>query len=78
MLISIPVPHYSVAASSVADIETAVKFANKKDLYLVIKNTGHDQLSSQMKDPEHSQRLTLSLVLDAPVVEALSPFGLIN
>ncbi|KIX03880.1 uncharacterized protein Z518_07433 [Rhinocladiella mackenziei CBS 650.93] len=38
------VPHYSVAADSVADIQAAVKFANEKDLYLVVKNTGHDHL----------------------------------
>ncbi|KAJ9614419.1 hypothetical protein H2200_002555 [Cladophialophora chaetospira] len=38
------VPHYSVAATSVADIQAAVKFAAEKDLYLVVKNTGHDHL----------------------------------
>ncbi|OAP54750.1 hypothetical protein AYL99_11198 [Fonsecaea erecta] len=38
------VPHYSVAAKSVADIEAAVKFASDKNLYLVVKNTGHDHL----------------------------------
>ncbi|ETI20394.1 hypothetical protein G647_08429 [Cladophialophora carrionii CBS 160.54] len=38
------VPHYSVAATSVADIQAAVKFASEKDLYLVVKNTGHDHL----------------------------------
>ena len=40
------VPHYSVAATSVEDIQAAVKFASERDLYLVVKNTGHDQLSS--------------------------------
>ncbi|KAJ9651527.1 hypothetical protein H2198_009195 [Neophaeococcomyces mojaviensis] len=38
------VPQYSVNASSIKDIQTAVRFANKHDLYLVIKNTGHDHL----------------------------------
>ncbi|OAG40581.1 hypothetical protein AYO21_05282 [Fonsecaea monophora] len=38
------IPHYSVAAQSVGDIEAAVKFANKRHLYLVVKNTGHDHL----------------------------------
>ncbi|EXJ69227.1 oxidoreductase [Cladophialophora psammophila CBS 110553] len=38
------VPHYSVAATTVADIEAAIKFANEKHLYLVVKNTGHDHL----------------------------------
>jgi hypothetical protein len=37
------VPHYSVAASGVEDIQAAVKFAQKHDLYLTVKNTGHDQ-----------------------------------
>ncbi len=37
------VPHYSVVATSIADIQAAVKFADEKDLYLVVKNTGHDQ-----------------------------------
>ena len=37
------VPYYSVSASGVKDIEKAVKFADKHDLYLVVKNTGHDQ-----------------------------------
>jgi hypothetical protein len=37
------VPHYSVAAASVADIQAAVRFASDEDLYLVVKNTGHDQ-----------------------------------
>ena len=37
------VPHYSVAAQSIDDIQAAVKFASEKDLYLVVKNTGHDQ-----------------------------------
>ena len=38
------VAEYSVAAESAADITKAVKFANKHNLYLVIKNTGHDHL----------------------------------
>lgn len=38
------VAHYSVAAQDVTDIQAAVKFADHKDLYLVIKNTGHDHL----------------------------------
>ncbi|KAF3893398.1 FAD-binding PCMH-type domain-containing protein [Trichophyton interdigitale] len=38
------VPYYSVSASGVKDIEKAVKFADKHDLYLVVKNTGHDHL----------------------------------
>ncbi|KAF3479904.1 FAD binding domain-containing protein [Arthroderma uncinatum] len=38
------VPYYSVSASGVKDIQKAVKFADKHDLYLVVKNTGHDHL----------------------------------
>ncbi|KAF8244059.1 FAD-binding domain-containing protein [Wilcoxina mikolae CBS 423.85] len=38
------VPHFSVAAQGVEDIQKAVKFASEKDLYLVIKNTGHSHL----------------------------------
>ncbi|WEW60423.1 hypothetical protein PRK78_005909 [Emydomyces testavorans] len=38
------VPHYSVSVNSVNDVQAAVKFASKKDLYLVVKNTGHDHL----------------------------------
>lgn len=43
LLIFTPVPHYSVAARGVEDIQKAVKFASEKDLYLVVKNTGHSQ-----------------------------------
>lgn len=43
VLTSSTVPHYSVNATSVADIQAAVRFASDKDLYLVVKNTGHDQ-----------------------------------
>ena len=39
----IAVPHYSVAVQSVEDVQKAVKFANERDLYLVVKNTGHSQ-----------------------------------
>ncbi|PGH10691.1 hypothetical protein AJ80_07447 [Polytolypa hystricis UAMH7299] len=38
------VPHYSVAAREIKDIQAAVKFADRNDLYLVVKNTGHDHL----------------------------------
>jgi hypothetical protein len=38
------VAHYYVEARGVADIQAAVKFAGKRSLYLVIKNTGHDHL----------------------------------
>ncbi|KAF2458268.1 putative FAD binding domain protein [Lineolata rhizophorae] len=38
------VPYYSVAAQEVSDIQAAVRFANYKDLYLVVKNTGHSHL----------------------------------
>lgn len=38
------VAHYSVAAQNITDIQAAVKFADYNDLYLVIKNTGHDHL----------------------------------
>jgi hypothetical protein len=41
LLIVALVPHFSVAAQGVEDIQKAVKFANKEDLYLVVKNTGH-------------------------------------
>lgn len=36
------VPQYSVAAREVSDIQTAVRFAKKHNLHLVVKNTGHD------------------------------------
>ncbi|TFK66371.1 FAD binding domain protein [Pluteus cervinus] len=35
------VPHYSVAAEAISDIQAAVRFAYEKDLYIVVKNTGH-------------------------------------
>ena len=38
------VPRYSVNATSTEDIQKAVNFASQHDLYLVIKNTGHDHL----------------------------------
>ena len=38
------VPPIGVNASSAQDIQAAVKFANKHNLRLVIKNTGHDYL----------------------------------
>ncbi|KAK2741352.1 hypothetical protein FQN57_005636 [Myotisia sp. PD_48] len=38
------VPYYSVAAQGPEDVQKAVKFADKHDLYLVVKNTGHDHL----------------------------------
>ncbi|KAK2757894.1 hypothetical protein FQN54_004300 [Arachnomyces sp. PD_36] len=38
------VPHYSVDVHDVEDIQAAVKFASEKDLYLVVKNTGHSHL----------------------------------
>lgn len=40
------VPYYSVRAQSVDDIQASVRFASEKDLYLVTKNTGHDQYVS--------------------------------
>lgn len=48
MLNHIAVPHYSVAVQSVEDIQKAIRFANEKDLYLVVKNTGHSQLSGSL------------------------------
>ncbi|KAI1974981.1 hypothetical protein LOZ51_002484 [Ophidiomyces ophidiicola] len=38
------VPYYSVNVTHVTDVQAAVKFALKHDLYLVVKNTGHDHL----------------------------------
>ncbi|PGH10938.1 hypothetical protein AJ79_05184 [Helicocarpus griseus UAMH5409] len=38
------VPHYSVAARELKDIQASVRFADKNNLYLVVKNTGHDHL----------------------------------
>lgn len=38
------VAEYSVNASSVEHVQKAVKWAAKKKLYLVVKNTGHDHL----------------------------------
>lgn len=43
MLMVCLVPHYSVEAREAKDIQKAVRFASKHDLYLVVKNTGHDQ-----------------------------------
>jgi hypothetical protein len=40
---SLTVPYYSVEARGIGDIQKAVKFANERDLYLVVKNTGHSQ-----------------------------------
>ncbi|KAM0723873.1 hypothetical protein Q7P37_000863 [Cladosporium fusiforme] len=40
----------SVNASSVEDIEAAICFAEKHDLYLTIKNTGHDHLGRSSGD----------------------------
>ena len=36
------VPTYAVAAENAEDVSKAVKFAQKYNLKLVIKNTGHD------------------------------------
>ncbi|KAL5356941.1 hypothetical protein BJX96DRAFT_187875 [Aspergillus floccosus] len=38
------VPYYAVDARTVQDIQKTVRFADKKDISLVIKNTGHDHL----------------------------------
>ncbi|CAE6456435.1 unnamed protein product [Rhizoctonia solani] len=38
------VPTYAVAAENANDVSNAVKFAQKHDLKLVVKNTGHDYL----------------------------------
>ncbi|KAI5776948.1 FAD/FMN-containing protein [Geopyxis carbonaria] len=38
------VPHYSVNASGVEDIQKAVRWADRKKLHLAVKNTGHDHL----------------------------------
>ncbi|KAK2750863.1 hypothetical protein FQN55_001434 [Onygenales sp. PD_40] len=41
------VPHYSVdvgGEKAIQAIQASVKFADKNDLYLVVKNTGHDHL----------------------------------
>jgi hypothetical protein len=38
------VTEVSVEAQSEEDVQAAVRFANKHDLYLVVKNTGHDHL----------------------------------
>jgi hypothetical protein len=40
------VAQYSVAVNEISDIQKAIKFASQKSLYLVIKNTGHDQYVS--------------------------------
>lgn len=40
---SLLVAQYTVNATGVDDIQASVKFAREKCLYLVIKNTGHDQ-----------------------------------
>lgn len=37
------VPRYAVAAREVEDVQKAVRFAAERNLYLVVKNTGHDQ-----------------------------------
>lgn len=41
---------FSVNASSVEDIQAAVRFASKNDLYLTVKNTGHDHLGRSSGD----------------------------
>jgi hypothetical protein len=38
------VAQYSVNATGVVDIQAAVRFASERNLYLVVKNTGHDHL----------------------------------
>jgi hypothetical protein len=38
------VAQYSVNASGVVDVQTAIRFASERNLYLVVKNTGHDHL----------------------------------
>ncbi|KAH7125208.1 putative FAD binding domain protein [Dendryphion nanum] len=38
------VAKYTVNASSIEDVQKAVKWADRKNLFLVIKNTGHDHL----------------------------------
>lgn len=38
------VADYTVNVSSVGDVEKAVRWAAKRDLYLTVKNTGHDHL----------------------------------
>jgi FAD/FMN-containing dehydrogenase len=38
------VADYTVNASSIEDVQKAVKWAAKKKLYLIVKNTGHDHL----------------------------------
>ncbi|KAF2404867.1 putative FAD binding domain protein [Trichodelitschia bisporula] len=38
------VPVYAVAATTESDVQTAVRFAATHNLYLVVKNTGHDHL----------------------------------
>lgn len=34
----------------IEDIQAAVKFASEKDLYLAVKNTGHDQFVARLSD----------------------------
>lgn len=38
------VADYTVKVSTVEDVQNAVQWATKKDLYLTVKNTGHDHL----------------------------------
>ncbi|ERF73264.1 hypothetical protein EPUS_03096 [Endocarpon pusillum Z07020] len=42
--ILLSLPHYSVAVQGVEDVQKAVNFAHDRDLYLVVKNTGHSHL----------------------------------
>lgn len=44
------VPPMSVNVTDVEDIEAAIRFADKHDLYLTIKNTGHDHLGRSSGD----------------------------
>jgi hypothetical protein len=44
------VAQFSVEAHGPADIQAAVRFAGKHDLYLVVKNTGHDHLGRSSGD----------------------------
>ena len=38
------VPHYAVNATTTQHIQRAIEFAARHDVYLVVKNTGHDHL----------------------------------
>jgi hypothetical protein len=57
------VAEYTVNATGVDDIEAAIKFAGARNLYLVVKNTGHDQYEINLP---MNRTLLIIIVWDVP------------